>query len=75
MSKSVKRHWQRPWAHTQWYLGHSGDLGDIQRCLSTKFYVVWLVTMVSMLILEFRGVLLRVGFYSYIALGSGLILL
>ena len=27
MSKSAERDRQRTWAHTQWHLGHSGDLG------------------------------------------------
>ena len=27
MSKSAERDGRRTWAHTQWRLGHSGDLG------------------------------------------------
>ena len=67
--KSAKRGRQRSWAHTQWRLGHSSDLGA--HTVEPKYQVLCGLTSDNgiHLISGRGGVLLRAGFGSDVVLG------
>ena len=66
----MKRGSQKSWAHTQWRLGHSSDLGAMVAVPSGLASDDGID-----LISEFRGVLINVSLCSDVVLDTGLFLL